>query len=356
MQSFAKLGMAAVVISALTAGAPSVRAETYKVTFSAGHGAQLPWIRMIKEFYMPEVDKRLQAAGGKHSFVWTEAFGTLTKVGGELDTVETGIAEMGNVYTVFEPARMPLHAVTYMTPFGSDDPRVQSKIMYELHEELPELSGQWLKHKQVLLGVVSTDTNYIMTTFPVKSIADLKGRKMGASGSLALWLQGIGAVPVDGDFSTHYNNVKTGLYNGMVNLSSGAYPSKLHQVAPYVTRTDFGSMTIGAITINKAFYDKLPPDVQKILKDVGREYTTRTAALLLTLAKDFEQKMEAEGAKFSRLPAEERRKWANTMPNIAKNWVDRNEARGVPARKVLTAYMRKLRENKVELVRDWDKN
>ena len=49
-------------------------AAQFKVTFSAGHGTQLPWVRMIKEFYIPEVDKRL-AAGGQHSIVWTEAFG-----------------------------------------------------------------------------------------------------------------------------------------------------------------------------------------------------------------------------------------------------------------------------------------
>jgi DNA-binding transcriptional ArsR family regulator len=93
----------------------------------------------------------------------------------------------------------------------------------------------------------------------------------------------------------------------------------------------------------------------KVLREAGREYTTRTAALLLNVAKDFEQKMEAEGAKVSRMSADERRKWANSMPNIALAWVERNEARGLPARKVLTAYMQKLRENNVELVRDWDK-
>jgi hypothetical protein len=75
----------------------------------------------------------------------------------------------------------------------------------------------------------------------------------------------------------------------------------------------------------------------------------------MVLAKDFEKKMADEGAKFSQLPAEERRKWATTMPNIAKNWVERNEARGMPAKKVLAAYMQKLRDNKVQLVRDWDK-
>jgi hypothetical protein len=95
--------------------------------------------------------------------------------------------------------------------------------------------------------------------------------------------------------------------------------------------------------------------VQKVFTDVGSEYTTRVPTLLMNVAKGFEKKMEEEGAKFTTLPADERKKWATMMPNIAKNWVERNEARGLPAKKVLAAYMQKLRDAKVSLVREWDK-
>src|SRR5512144_1657785 len=113
-----KLVAAAAV--AMLAPAPLVHAETFNITVSAGHGPQLPWIRLLKDFFMPEVDRRLKEAGGKHSIVWQEAFsGTLAKIGGELAAIEEGIAEMGWVYTIFEPAKLPLHSVTFMAPFGS---------------------------------------------------------------------------------------------------------------------------------------------------------------------------------------------------------------------------------------------
>ena len=346
-------GLGAVLFLAAT----PATADNFSVTFSAGHGTQLPWIRLIKDYYIPEVDKRLKEAGGKHSISWKEAFGgTLAKVGGELAAVEEGIAEMGWVYTIFEPSKMPLHAVTFMAPFGSDDAKLVSRIVYELNQEVPELANEWTKHKQVFLASVATDTDYILTKFPVAKIDDLKGRKMGASGSLSLWIDGIGGVPVQGDFATHFNNVKTGVYDGLIAFTTGFYPNKLHTVAPYATRIDLGSMVIGCLSVNKAFFDKLPPEVQKIVKDVGKDYQDRVSGLLMTVAKDFEKKMADEGAKFSQLTPDERKRWANTMPNIAKNWVDRNEARGTAASKVLAAYMQKLRDNKVELVRDWDKN
>jgi TRAP-type C4-dicarboxylate transport system substrate-binding protein len=220
---------------------------------------------------------------------------------------------------------------------------------------VPEFNNEWTKYKQVFLASIATDTDYILTKFPVTKIEDIKGKKMGASGSLSLWIDGIGGVPVQGDFATHFNNVKTGVYDGLIAFSTGFYPNKIHQVAPYATRIDLGSMVIGCVSINKAFFDKLPPEVQKIFKDVGKDYTMRVSGLLNNLAKDFETKMAAEGAKFSRLSPEERKKWATTMPNIGKNWVERTEARGLPARKVFAAYMQKLRDNNVPLVREWDK-
>jgi TRAP-type C4-dicarboxylate transport system substrate-binding protein len=332
------------------------RAANYNVTFVAGHGTQLPWIRLIKEFYIPEVDKRLKAAGSQHTITWTEAYGgTVAKIGGVLDALREGVAEMGYVYTIFEPAKLPLLSVSFMAPFGSDDPRLITQVMIELHQELPELADQWTNHKTVYLGTVAADTDYIVTTFPVTSLADLKGKKMGASGSLSLWMSGGGMVPVQGDFSTHFNNVKTGVYDGLVAFSTGIYPTKLHQVAPYATRIDLGSMSIGALAANKPFFDGLPSEVQKVLKEVGIEYSYKVADTVTNLAKVFEQKMAEEGAKFSRLPAEERKKWAMGMPNIGKNWVENNEGRGIAAGKVFAAYLQKLRDNKVDLVRQWDK-
>jgi TRAP-type C4-dicarboxylate transport system substrate-binding protein len=350
------LTAAAICAAALTLPHEAARAANFSVTFTAAHGTQLPWIRLIKEFYIPEVDKRLKAAGGQHTITWTEAFGgTVAKVGGELDVLREGVAEMGYVYTIFEPAKLPLLSVTFMAPFGSDDARTITKIMMELNQELPEVVAQWASHRTVNLATVATDTDYILTKFPVTSLADLKGKKMGASGSLSLWMSGGGMVPVQGDFATHFNNVKTGVYDGLVAFSTGFYPSKLHQVAPYATRIDLGSMSIGALAANKAFFDGLPPEVQKILREVGIEYSYKVADTVTGLAKVFEQKMTEEGAKFSRLPAEERKKWAMGMPNIGKNWVENNESRGIPARKVFAAYLQKLRDNKVELVRQWDK-
>jgi TRAP-type C4-dicarboxylate transport system substrate-binding protein len=340
----------------VTALAVPANAANYSVTFGGGHGTHLPWMKAIEEFYIPEVDRRLAAAGGKDKITWTKAFGgTLIKIGGELDGVQAGIADMAMVYTIFAPAKLPLMQVTFLAPFGTGDVTLISKIIVEMNAEMPELKAHWDKQEQVFLGAIAADTDHTWTKFAVTKLEDYKGRKLGASGSLSLWANGIGAVAVQGDFATHYNNVKTGVYDGLIAFTTGVYPIKIHEVAPYMTKVDLGAMSIGAITINKKLFDSMSLQTQKILRDVGAEYSQRVSATMKNLAGVFEKKMADEGAKISDFPATERKKWATTMPNIAKDWVTRNEQRGEPAKKVLDTYMAKLRAEKVDLVRDWDK-
>jgi hypothetical protein len=55
------------------------------------------------------------------------------------------------------------------------------------------------------------------------------------------------------------------------------------------------------------------------------------------------------------LPREEQVKWANAMPNIAKEWAERADKDGLPGTKALSAYMDELRKAGAKPVRDWDK-
>ena len=145
------------------------------------------------------------------------------------------------------------------------------------------------------------------------------------------------------------------MYDSLFAFTTGTFPIKIHEMAKYLTKVDIGSTFIGAITINKKLYDSMPPDVQKILQEVGTEYTRRVATTLSTLAAQFETKMAAEGAIITEFPKDQRLKWATTMPNIAQDWVKRNEERKLPARLVLTTYLDKLRATGQPPLRNWDR-
>ena len=101
-----------------------------------------------------------------------------------------------------------------------------------------------------------------MTTFPVDSVDDLRGRKILAPGPSAAWLEGTGAVAVDGSLTTYYQQIQTGVADGVITILTGAAPNRLHEVAPYVALVGLGSQVTGALAINLDTWNRLPDDVR----------------------------------------------------------------------------------------------
>lgn len=228
-----------------------------------------------------------------------------------------------------------------------------TRMIGELHEEHPALKQAWEENGQVFIAPIGLDTHYLATNFPVRSIDDLKGRKIGGAGTIANWLNGVGATAVAGNFSVHYNNIQTGVYDGLLNFSSGIFPNKLHEVAPQLTRIDFGAQFVGALTVNSDTWQSFPDEVKTAFREAGEVYRLRVAEALRDFAEVAETTMKEQGATESRLSPAERRRWALALPDLAADWVKRAEARGLPARQILAAWMAKQAENGVELLRDW---
>ena len=263
------------------------------------------------------------------------------------------MADIGFVGTIFEAPRFPLQNVSYFAPFGSDDIGTVTKVVNQLQHDVPAMGGTWTKNGLVYLGGAALDSYHLWTNFPVNSVDDLKGKKITAPGPSANWIRDTGAVAVAGNLNTYYEDIKSGVSNGVITFATGAWGAKVHEVAPYITKVNFGSQFAGGIAMNKGRFDKLPPDVQKIFRDVGDEYSVRFAAAQTAAAAGLLKKMEEAGAKISELPAPERKRWADTLPPIAKTWAADLEGKGLPADQVLKGFVDGLKKNGADLPRDW---
>ena len=322
----------------------------------AGHPPIFLWVTLARDYIIPEVDKRLAEAGGKDKITWNQAYGgTIAKIGGALEAIEEGVADMGFVGTIFEAAKMPLHNVSYMTPFGTDDIFAVVDTMNELQAKIPELNQEWTKHNQVYLGGAALDTYGVLTNFPVKSVDDIKGHKLAAPGPSANWIKGTGAVAVAANLNTYYNGIQTGVFEGTLTFMTAASAIKVHEVAPNICMVNFGAQYAGGISINKDVFESFPPYMQKIFKEVGQEYTVRLAKAQADRAAASMKTMEEGGAKVTVLSQEERKKWADMLPNVPQDWVKSMEEKGLPGKAMLAGFLDGLRKRGAKLPRDWDK-
>jgi len=332
-------------------------AAEFKLTAGSSHPPVIPWVGTIKDHVVPESVKRLQAMGGEHSIQWTEAYaGALYNFQNTLEGIQDGLADIGWVGTLWEPNKLPLHNVTYYSPFVTDNTTHLREIQDELQKNVPAMNEAWTKYNQVYLGSQVIDGYVVICKDPIDTVADLKGKKFYTPGAIARWLEGTGAVGVDGALPLYYNGIKTGVTDGAVLPGTGIVPFKLHEVAPHLTDAGLGGMISGALTMNLDTWNKLPPVMQDMFRQLGAEYGELVVQRVDANREKHFGIIAAAGAKLSTMPDAEKKKWVQAVPNIAGEWAKRIEAEGLPAKAVLKAYMDGVRKRGGTPLRDWDKD
>ncbi|HBH00131.1 MAG: C4-dicarboxylate TRAP transporter substrate-binding protein [Rhodobacteraceae bacterium] len=329
-------------------------AEEYSATVVAGHPPVFRWVQMIDQAFAPGVNAALEGTGQSMRFTGQYG-GAIAGVGDELETVEAGLAEIGVCQSLFDPAKLAVLNVTYYTPFVSDDPRTVSILMDRLQRDDPRMAAPWAANGVVYLGApIGIDDYLLMTDFPVASLADLEGRKIAAPGPAINWLSGTGAVGVSGNLTTYYNELQTGVYDGVIVFASAALPGRLYEVAPHVTRFGLGAQYAGGLCANEAWYEGLPAEVQAALHagaDAARDWYLD--ALEAAVATAFAS-MADSGATITDAPAEMRAAWAAGMENAAQQWAAQLDSQGQPGSAILALYMTAMREAGATPLRDWD--
>ena len=354
-RQFMKRGVVALAAMLANAAPNAAIADEINATIVAGHPAVFRWVKQFDEGFVPGVVAALEGSG--HSMTFDSQYGgAVAKVGEELETVEAGLAELGICQALFDPGKLAVQNVTYYTPFVSDDFRLMADLMDRLHDDDPRMTDAYGKNGVVYLGSPFVVDDYLlMTKFPVESLADLEGMKIAAPGPAINWLSGTGAVGVSGNLTTYYNELKTGVYDGVIVFGSAAMPGKLHEVAPYITKAGLGAQFAGGICANTDWYEGLPDAVKSALYKGADAAGDWYISALETAVQNAFKVMGENGATIKEASPEIRAAWASGMDNSAQTWAKDLDARGIPGTEVLTLYMNAMRDAGAKPLRDWDK-
>lgn len=347
-------GTFAAVLMLLT---PARAAETIDLTVVSGYPPVAAWVKVFKNYFMPEVAKRL-AKTGNYQIKWNEGFsGTIAKPAGELDAVENGLADIGMIQTVFHPDKLPLYGIAYATPFVTTDIALVVRTVNTLTERFPAMKNGWAKYNQVFLTTLGTVDNYqVATREPIKGLDDFQGLKIGGAGPNLRYLEGLGATGVASNLVEMYNHLKTGITDGWVIWAEAAYNFKVYEVAPYYIVADLGAVTSIALTANADTWKQLPGEVKDVLSEVSIDYSAELARVVKVTSAESVKKFKAKGGTVIKLSQAQRETWAKRLPNIGKEWAEALDKDGLPGSGVLDAYMDLMRQNNQPILRNWDKD
>jgi len=245
-----------------------------------------------------------------------------------------------------------------VTPFtNGGDPGAVTKAYEMLQKKFPAFAENWKQFNQVQIGVTDNVDNYILlSTTPLTTLADLKGKKVGAAGPNLPWVVPTGAAGVSTNLADAYNSLNTGIYDAMIVWRQAMGAFKLCEPAPHMLDAGLGAASIIPLTMNAVFWSGAPDDVKTAFIKAADPWSDRQLKLLLDGAESGLAKCEKEyHTVASKMAPEERAKWAKGMAPLALNWARDADAKGYPGTQILTAYMDFMRANNQPVTRNWDK-
>ena len=347
-------GIAATALLPSAAGAQ----ENIKLTFITGFPPFATFVSSIVDGYVPAVDAAL-AKTGNYKIEWNLAHsGQIVKARGELEGVELGLGDIGDVTTPFHLDRVPLYQLAYVTPFTTKDPAIVTNVHAKVQNKFPQFAQSWRALNQEQVAMTTVVDNYLLISdSPIATLADIKGKKIGAAGPNLPWVTPTGAAGVQTDLTEAYNSLSTGIYSGMIIWMQVSGAFKLCEPARFALDAGLGAASIHSLNVNSDTWDALPDEVKQALKAAGSAWDNLqverlvggTAAMHKRCEKDF-------GMKYTVMDPNERLAWAKRMPPLAKQWAKEMNGKGLPGSQILSMYMDEMRATKQPLARHWDRD
>ncbi len=233
-----------------------------------------PCVQM--ERWKKEVEKRTQ---GRVKII-TFPGGTLLGAKDMFRGVMEGQADIGCVCMAYQPGVFPLTTAVAL-PLGFQNATVASLVLWDVYNKYHPHAFSRVK---VLTLFTSAPSN-IMSRVPVRSLKDLKGLELRASGTASKILEVLGATPVSMPMSETPEALQKGIVKGLLSSLEVLKDLNFAAYCPYETITNFQVYPF-AVIMNKKKWQSLPPEIREVMDSLSREQARWTGEYMDAHVKD----------------------------------------------------------------------
>lgn len=331
--------MAASAAIAVVVSANGAMAEKFTFRIASGHSPSWHFVELAQTYFIPEVKKRVKERTG-HDIEFIEGFsGSVAKTNEVLEAVRTGVVDFGFYCICHEPTRLALNNFPMFMPFGPHDADVAMKATRKVYEMNPELGKQFERYGQRLIGIVPFEPYQIISRSLIERASDVKGRKIGAAGPNAFWVENAGALPVSMPGPEMYTSLQTGLIDSMLIFLSVMHTLNLFDVAPNLIDISFGAMPVPALTVNIRRFERLPNEVRDIIVEVGRDMEERGGTFTNQVGrKIFEAVKKRAGVNVVKVSDSEKKAWADMLLAGTAGIAKKLDSEKAPMSKIMKDY------------------
>lgn len=303
----------------------------YSIFFAASHRNSV-----LAAEWAKEIEKRTD---GKVQITMFYG-GTLTPADKCYDGVVNGISDIGMSCLSYTMGRFPLSEVLDL-PLGIQSGTVATRLVNDFYTKFKPKELSDVK----VLYLHGHGPGLLHTKTPVRTLEDLKGMKIRATGTSAKIAMALGGAPVAMPMSDSYDSISRGVAEGILCPVESLQGWKLGEVIKYTTQDYGAAYTITFfVVMNKAKWDALPASVQKVFDQVSEEWIGRTGAAWDEMDKAGSTFAAGLGDTVIPLSAEENARWAKAVEPLFDEYVKDKTAKGLPAAEALAWARNRLKE------------
>jgi len=290
-----------------------------------------PWIDMIEKRTDGKVKIRIYAGSA------------LGKPQDQYDMAVRGVADITWGILAYTPGRFPLVTVMEL-PFMSPNAEIGSRMAQRLYEK--GVFGDEFKDVKMLALGMPPNMDLHTSKKLVKTLAEMKGLKVRTpSAMMGKLIKKWGGVPVAMPAPEVYMSLERGVIDAVFLDPLTLMGIKCNEVTKYHTRVGISS-TVFFFVMNKKAWDKLPPDVQKVINELSGEYlcADMNGKIADRTVVGVYKKLKAAGDVIYTLPPAELKVWEKSVEPAFGEWVTAMEGKGLPGKKVLEEALQMKKE------------
>ena len=282
---------------------------------------------ILADAWCKEVEKR---ANGKVKITYFPG-GTLTPAAQTYDNVVKGIADIGESVFAYTRGKFPLIEV-FDLPLGYKNGVQATGLVNAFYDKFKPKELDEVK----ILFLHAHGPGILHTKKPVYKLEDVKGMKIRATGLAAKIVQALGGAPVGTTMPETYDALRTGVAEGAMAPMEALQGWKWGEVVSSTTQ-DFGAAYTASmfVVMNKAKWNTLPADVQKVMEDVSKEWIVKQGQTWDAIDKEGYEFTKKRGNKIIALSKKEDARWVAAVKPILDDYVKNMKAKGLPGDEAL---------------------
>ena len=275
------------------------------------------------------IEKCERDAGGKLKIIpyWANSLFKPREIfRGALD----GQADLVYWVPMIELGLMRLNSVMLLPMMGWPSEWAQGAIYPQLLKKFPQLQREF--RGLMVYGISAMTPNYINTLGKeVRVPADLKGMKITpATPELARMVIASGGAPVNLTVADWYTSLERGVTEGFINGFGALMAFKCMELLKYHALIKPGGLGMNPhfLLINPDNWKKIPPDIQKVLKDNEAFYSESCTKGVLGEEGWGLGYAKKNGHKIVTLTPAEVKEWQQLAKPVHDEWLSKNKANG----------------------------